>query len=196
MSAPESRSTDIVDPDFVEAEDVQTEFERGVAEGIRRREELANEVLQQVGWWEEQYQLQAARIEELEAGGAAQRPVTRGGTTWTPAEYWEYVEGFTGEWERDQMRDTLAERGLQIVGIGDLAYTAQEPWQNLDLIIDALEKAECCRNGHVYAAEDVIAHAIRDWLRASVVPSTQCAAPIGDRSVGDALADHISKSAK
>jgi hypothetical protein len=29
--------------------------------------------------------------------------------TWTPEEYWEYVGGLTGEFERDQMRDMLAE---------------------------------------------------------------------------------------
>jgi hypothetical protein len=54
------------------SEEVQTEFERGLAEGIRRREALANEVLATVGWWEEQCRIQAARIEELEARGAAQ----------------------------------------------------------------------------------------------------------------------------
>jgi hypothetical protein len=55
------------DPDFVEAEDVETEFERGLAEGIRRREALANEVLQQVGWWEEQCRLLIGENEGLKA---------------------------------------------------------------------------------------------------------------------------------
>lgn len=39
-------------------------------------------------------------------------------------------------------------------------------WQNMDLIIDALERAGCCRDGYVIAPEDVVANAIRDWLRA------------------------------
>jgi hypothetical protein len=38
-------------------------------------------------------------------------------------------------------------------------------WQNLDRILDALEKAGCCRNGYVHAPEDVVANTIRDWLR-------------------------------
>jgi hypothetical protein len=46
---------------------------------------------------------------------------------WTPDQFWEYVGGYAGEFEAGQMRDTLAERGLQIVDTGDLAYTAKEP---------------------------------------------------------------------
>jgi len=38
-------------------------------------------------------------------------------------------------------------------------------WQNLDRILDVLEKAGCTRGGYVHAAEDVVANAIRDWLR-------------------------------
>ena len=45
-----------------------------------------------------------------------------------------------------------------------------EEWQNIDNILDVLEKAGCCRNGHVHAAEDVVANAIRDWLRALKSP--------------------------
>lgn len=55
----------------------------------------------------------------------AQRPVARGAPgieAWTPAGYWEYVGGLAGEFEADQMRDMLAQRGLQIVGISDSAY--------------------------------------------------------------------------
>lgn len=39
------------------------------------------------------------------------------------------------------------------------------PWQNLDAIIDALEKANLTRGGYVNAPEDVVANTIRDWLR-------------------------------
>lgn len=35
--------------------------------------------------------------------------------TWTPEQFWDFVGGLAGEFERDQMRDALAERGLQIV---------------------------------------------------------------------------------
>lgn len=38
-------------------------------------------------------------------------------------------------------------------------------WQNLDRILDALERAGCCRDGYVHAPEDVVANAIREWLR-------------------------------
>lgn len=53
---------------------------------------------------------------------------------WTPDQFWEYVSGLAGEHERDQMRGTLAERGLRIVGIGDDAYAGQ--------VREALELAE------------------------------------------------------
>ena len=43
--------------------------------------------------------------------------------------------------------------------------TTKDEWQNLDRIIDALERAGCCRDGYVHAPEDVVANAIRDWLR-------------------------------
>lgn len=38
-------------------------------------------------------------------------------------------------------------------------------WQNLDHIIDVLEKAGCTKDGRVHAPEDVVANALRDWLR-------------------------------
>ena len=38
-------------------------------------------------------------------------------------------------------------------------------WQNLDKILDVLEAAGCCQNGYVNAPEDVVANALRDWLR-------------------------------
>jgi hypothetical protein len=48
----------------------------------------------------------------------------------------------------------------------------QEPWQNLDSILGALERAGCCtENGYIHAAEDVVANALRDWLRACSVSS-------------------------
>lgn len=55
---------------------------------------------------------------------AAPQPASNApaGKTWTRAEYWQYVGGLAGAFEADQMRDTLAERGLRIVGIGDDAY--------------------------------------------------------------------------
>jgi hypothetical protein len=34
--------------------------------------------------------------------------------SWTAADFWEYVSGLTGDFERDQMRVTLAEKGLNI----------------------------------------------------------------------------------
>jgi hypothetical protein len=33
---------------------------------------------------------------------------------WTPEEYWEYVGGLAGDFERDQMRTMLSERGLVV----------------------------------------------------------------------------------
>ena len=57
-------------------------------------------------------------------------------------------------------------------GLEGLARAALEamprPWQNIDHILNALDKAECSRHGHVYAAEDVVAKAIRDWLNAEI----------------------------
>ena len=43
--------------------------------------------------------------------------------------------------------------------------TPPAEWQNLDRIIDELERAGCTRNGYVHAPEDVVANVIRDWLR-------------------------------
>ncbi len=42
-------------------------------------------------------------------------------------------------------------------------------WKNLDRIIDALEKAGCCHNGYINAPEDIVAHAIRDWLSLKLI---------------------------
>lgn len=33
---------------------------------------------------------------------------------WTPEEFWEYVSGYFGEFERDEMRRVLSERGLSV----------------------------------------------------------------------------------
>lgn len=38
--------------------------------------------------------------------------------------------------------------------------------ENIDRILDALEAAGCCRNNYVNAPEDVVANAIREFLRA------------------------------
>lgn len=40
-------------------------------------------------------------------------------------------------------------------------------WQNLDRILDVLRAAGCCKDSYVHAPEDVVANAIRDWLRLS-----------------------------
>lgn len=59
---------------------------------------------------------------------AAPQPASNAGCeTWGAAGYWEYVACLAGEHEADQMRDMLAQKGLQIVGINDPAYTAKEP---------------------------------------------------------------------
>lgn len=55
-------------------------------------------------------------------------------------------------------------------GAADRAAVIEE-WQNLDRIIDALEKAGLCKNSSVSAPEDVVANAIRDWLRAISAPA-------------------------
>lgn len=46
--------------------------------------------------------------------------------------------------------------------------TTRADLENLDRIIDALQAAGCCRNGCVYAVEDVVANAIRDFIRAGL----------------------------
>jgi hypothetical protein len=46
-----------------------------------------------------------------------------GGGTWEPADFWKFVSGLAGEFEADQMRDMLAQSGLQVVGSRDPAYT-------------------------------------------------------------------------
>ncbi len=67
-AAPQSiQPSTIEDPDFVMSEEVQTEYERGVVDGIAKREALADEVMQQIGWWENQCALQMARVETLES---------------------------------------------------------------------------------------------------------------------------------
>ena len=48
-------------------------------------------------------------------------------------------------------------------------------WQNIDKIIDVLDKAGCCREGMVHAPEDVVANLLRDWLRALAAPSVKTA---------------------
>jgi hypothetical protein len=45
-----------------------------------------------------------------------------GGGTWEPADFWKFVSGLAGEFEADQMRDMLAQSGLQVVGSRDPAY--------------------------------------------------------------------------
>jgi hypothetical protein len=51
-----------------------------------------------------------------------------------------------------------------------IALFAKADWQNLDRIIDVLEKAGCCRDGYVNAPEDVVANTLRDWLRILALP--------------------------
>ena len=36
-------------------------------------------------------------------------------TKWTPEQFWEYVGGLAGEWEGNEMRRMLSERGLSVV---------------------------------------------------------------------------------
>lgn len=50
---------------------------------------------------------------------------------WTVDGYWEYVGGLAGEFEADQMRDMLAQKGLRIVGVSDPAYTAWQPMETV-----------------------------------------------------------------
>lgn len=43
----------------------------------------------------------------------------------------------------------------------------QQPWQNLDSILNAMEAADCCHDDYVHAPQDVVANALRDWLRSA-----------------------------
>jgi hypothetical protein len=58
----------------------------------------------------------------------------------------------------------------------------REPWQNLDSILDVLDRAGCCTGtGYIHAAEDVVANALRNWLRTSSVP------PANSRTIIDPI---------
>lgn len=37
--------------------------------------------------------------------------------TWTPEQYWEFVGGLAGDFERDQMRDALDQHGLRVADV-------------------------------------------------------------------------------
>ncbi len=56
---------------------------------------------------------------------------------------------------------------LARAAIAAIAAALNKPWMDIDLIIDALDAAGCCKNGYVNAPEDVVARALRDWLSSS-----------------------------
>lgn len=51
-------------------------------------------------------------IQKLYGSSVASTSRATGG--WTPDQFWEYVGGLAGDFERDQMRDMLAKRGLAL----------------------------------------------------------------------------------
>lgn len=53
-------------------------------------------------------------------------PSSDKGEAWNPTDFWQFVSGLAGEHEADQIRDMLAQKGLQIMGMRDLAYTASD----------------------------------------------------------------------
>mgnify|MGYP000258194023 CR=1 FL=1 len=46
--------------------------------------------------------------------------------TWTPEQFWEYVEGLTDAWTRDDIREMLTERGLCVLPQSPVLREARE----------------------------------------------------------------------